>query len=765
MVRNRILTAEDKGSIRICLRKLAAVARGWKVRVLKRFCTGARLRMVSRCLADFGTDSDKNIQALVTLFGELVGAACAMYNRLDKGMLCSLAHWNVPADYNLVDEPEGHICYDVIRRAEKDVLLVRHLQQTRYYRTDPNVAKYGLQTYVGKVVRCAGENVGSLCAVYREDFVPGEADKLLMEIIASTIGLEEERKRKEAALQERMFYEKMLSDLSVRAVASEDLGVFQDFFLKTLGKTLDVSRSYIFEYRHQTGAMDNTFEWSAPGISPQKENMQGVPMSCAPWWMEMMRKNQIINFRDIQDIPSEPDKEILKAQDIRAILVVPLCIGKEFYGFMGFVECRRCRDWRPEDVDVLVVAGQILSGVVARERAGEELRLSREQLLQSQKIEALGRLAGGIAHDFNNLLTSIQGYCDFLLRSAGPGHPMREDLQEIEKASARASSLTRQLLVFGRKQEGRPEILNLNDILQEMGEMLGRLLGENMEVAFSLSEELGFVKADPRQVEQVVMNLAINARDAMPKGGRLTLKTENMTLDRSFTSCCGEFQCGPHVMLEVKDTGVGMDLETRSHLFEPFFTTKDFGKGTGLGLSIVYGIVHQNGGHISVQSEPGQGASFKIYLPLVQGAVEPAQITQPESRPARCTGTVLLVEDEHAVRGLVRRILLEQGYVVLDASGGEEALELCRRHEGPIHLMVTDVVMPGMRGTELYRRLVQFHPEMRVLYMSGYTNDVLFQHGGTLPGALLRKPFKPEELALSVRRVLSHEVQQDIGRR
>jgi PAS domain S-box-containing protein len=383
-----------------------------------------------------------------------------------------------------------------------------------------------------------------------------------------------------------------------------------------------------------------------------------------------------------------------------------------------------------------------------------ESRGLREQLEMSQRLEAVGRLAGGVAHDFNNLLSVIISYSEFAAEALREGDPVRADLLEIRKAGDRAATLTRQLLAFSRRQVLEPRVLDLNEVVGGIEGLLRRLLGEDVEIAFHPAEGLDTVLADPGQIEQVLMNLAINARDAMPEGGRLTIETANVELDEDYAARHVSVLPGRYVLLSVTDTGRGMDAEVRERLFEPFFTTKETGKGTGLGLSTCYGIVKQSGGNIWVYSEPGQGTTFKVYLPRVDAPATGVTRRSPVTM-ARGTETVLLVEDECSVRSLSERILRSAGYEVLAASNGGEALLLFEKHASGIDLLLTDVVMPRVSGRELAERLIGLRPGLKVLYMSGYTDDAIVHHGVLDPGThFVGKPFSSADLTRKVREVL-----------
>jgi PAS domain S-box-containing protein len=384
-----------------------------------------------------------------------------------------------------------------------------------------------------------------------------------------------------------------------------------------------------------------------------------------------------------------------------------------------------------------------------------ERRALEEQLRQSQKMEAVGRLAGGIAHDFNNLLTVIKGYSDLLMEEFKPADPLRNEVDEIRKAADRAASLTRQLLAFSRQQVLAPKVLDLNSVVGNMDRLLHRLIGADIDLQTSLARDLGRVKADPGQIEQVMMNLAVNARDAMPKGGKMTIETANVLLDDHYALEHIGAQAGSYVMLAVTDNGMGMSESVRQRIFEPFFTTKEVGKGTGLGLSTVYGIVKQSGGYIWVYSEIGVGSTFKVYLPRVDAPADTATQKLSSYTTHAGTETVLLVEDEDGVRALVRQVLSKHGYTVLEARHGGEALLHCERFKDTIHLLITDVVLEQMSGPELAQRLVVLRPDLKVLYVSGYTDDAIIHQGVLKQGtAFLQKPFTTDALARKIRDIL-----------
>lgn len=479
-----------------------------------------------------------------------------------------------------------------------------------------------------------------------------------------------------------------------------------------------------------------------------------------------------LDMAEVRRTAAPPIANAFEKIGIHSLLFVPLRVRGESIGLLAlvrfeptsppFADADRNLAQALADHAALAISNarllrSALDELAERQRAEEQLRKAEEQLRQAQKMEAIGRLAGSVAHDFNNLLSVILSYSSLVLAELKAVDPLRADLESIKKAGEKAADLTNQLLAFSRQQVLAPRVLDLNEVVLGSERMLRRLLGEDIELIIHYGRNISQVMADPGQIDQVVMNLAINARDAMPDGGKLTIETRDVVLDESYTTEHFEAGVGAHVMLAVSDTGVGMDKQTQTRIFEPFFTTKELGKGTGLGLSTVFGIVKQSGGNIWVYSEPGGGTTFKVYLPVVEGVQPEATEPAGAQEPVTLTGseTILLVEDQDEVRRVAHAILRKFGYHVIEARNAGEALLSCERHPRTIHLLLTDVVMPQMSGRELAARLMQIRPEMRVLYMSGYTDNAIVHHGILDSGiSYLQKPIVPEMLARRVREVL-----------
>lgn len=664
----------------------------------------AQARRLTTLRAGFqrlGTNTHQNISHLTALCGELLGATCVLYNRLHGDLLCSVGQWRTPPDFHPIGRPDGSPCYDVIRQGGDRLMVVRHLQQTSYARTDPNVMRYGLQTYVGMAVKCGGTAVGALSALFQQDVTPGEAEEQLMGLLAAAIGLEEER----SLAQESLLHHLAASEASEGGIAMLD-------------------QSEVFVYANAAFASLHGYTGPAELI--------GLG------WRTLYDERELRRF----------DETILPA----------LAAQGRWRGEATGTSRDGSRFPQELSLTKLPQGGtiRIVRDISERKQTEELLRKTEEQLRQAQKVDAIGRLSGGVAHDFNNLLMAIRGYCDLLLARIDRTDPLREHAEEIKRGCERGTALTRQLLVFGRKQAPQPMDMNLNQVVADTARLLRPLIGEQIELVTELDPALGSVRADRGQLEQIIVNLALNARDAMPQGGMLTIHTSNVELAPSAASDALGRSDGRHVLLVVRDTGIGMDEETRQHCFEPFFTTKGRDQGTGLGLSTIDRIVKQSDGRIEVSSEVGRGAEFRIYLPQAEAPTSTAETTEEDTQRPSGSETILLAEDERVIRGLLRSMLQMRGYRVLEAARGEEALQICQELTDPIHLLLTDVVMPGMNGRELADRVVSLRPKTRVLYISGYPPDTILRYGLFGQGsAFLQKPFSPEALFRKVREVLA----------
>ena len=543
-----------------------------------------------------------------------------------------------------------------------------------------------------------------------------------------------ERRRGQTALLERARLAELTSDVGVALTQGGGVRAMLQLCAEALVRHLDVALARVWTLddagqilKLQASASMYTHIDGAHSRVPLGRYKIGA--------IARERRPQLTN--QVVGDPQIHDQEWVRREQLVAFAAYPLMVHDRVLGVMAMFARHALSEFVPKALGS--VASAVAVGI-ERKRAEEALRRSEEQLRQAQKMEAVGRLAGGIAHDFNNLLTVITSYGELLLEDLSPGDSRRDDVEQIRKAAEAAAALTRQLLAFTRQQVLEPKVLNLRAIVAGTEKLLQRLIGADVHLTTSLASDLGAVKADPGQLEQIIINLAVNARDAMPGGGRLSIEAANLEQV--------EGRPGRYVLLAVSDTGIGMDEQTKARIFEPFFTTKESGKGTGLGLATVYGIVKQAGGFIWVDSEPGRGTSFEVYLPRVDEPAAPA-ITRPApAEPARGTETVLVVEDAPAVRLVTRQVLERYGYTVLEAPTGDIALRIAAKHHGPIHLLLTDVVMPGLSGRQLAGQLSQLRSEMKVLYVSGYADTV------ESAGAYLQKPFAPEALARRVRDVL-----------
>ena len=570
-------------------------------------------------------------------------------------------------------------------------------------------------------------------------------------------------KAREEALRRRDAILEAVSQTSTEFLRSADWQRGANTGLKRLGRSTNVSRVSVLSLDHRDATYFATLvlEWTAEGIPAMLGDplLEDVPADAAGMsrWIRRFEEGDAV-YGPVTQLPKE-ERDLLQAQEIRSVAAVPVHVGGELWGMLVLDDCVDDRAWSPAEIEALRAAAGALGAAVQRRQTEEELTEREQELRQSQKLEAIGRLAGGVAHDFNNMLTAIQGFATLLKGQIPEDDAARGYLEEILRAAGRSATLTRQLLAFSRKQVMRPKVLDLNDTIGNMEAMLQRLLGETVTLQTSLGGDLMKAKLDPGQIEQVIMNLCVNARDAMPNGGSLAIATRNVSANGEVIATDdGALPPGDYVELSVADSGIGLDPEIRDRIFEPFFTTKNTGEGTGLGLATVYGIVNQSHGSIAVESEPGAGTTFRIYFPRA-AATEQPEPTERLARPAGASSptstTVAVVEDEEAVRRLIEGVLGKAGYTVVSASTGREALDELSRLDGPIDMLLTDVVMPEMGGPELARRLRDQHPELRVCFMSGYTEDEIFRHGvETKDETFLEKPFTPGQLEDHVRRLL-----------
>jgi PAS domain S-box-containing protein len=541
--------------------------------------------------------------------------------------------------------------------------------------------------------------------------------------------------------------------IAATAAAGETLESVLEAVCRELALAFEVPQAAAALFDEEKSEATVVAEYLAPGRPPSLGAT--IPAAGNPASQHLLMHKTPLAIENAQTDPRlSPIHELMAQRGTVSLLLLPLIVEGEVVGSLG-VDAIELRPFSSQEVELAGRVAEQVSGALARARLREEHRQLEEQFRQAQKMEAIGRLAGGIAHDFNNLLTVIHLSTRLLERELHPQDPLCQHVQRIQDAGRRATNLTKQLLAFSRREIVELQILNLNDLIGDLSKMLQRIIGEDVELVMELAEDLWPVEIDPTQVDQVLMNLAVNARDAMPAGGRLTLATANVALDKAYAALHLEAQPGEYVLLSVSDTGVGMSDEVKAHLFEPFFTTKEKGKGTGLGLATVYGIVKQNGGHIGVYSEEGLGTTLRIYLPRAEAKQAETPSPAAPAGTTRGTETILIVEDRADVRDLAVQVLSMRGYQVLAAGDGTEALQVSRGYDGPIHLLLTDLVMPQMDGAELARRLRSQRPETRVLYMSGYADRPLVKEIMDDKGAtFLPKPFTLESLAEKVRAVL-----------
>jgi len=565
-----------------------------------------------------------------------------------------------------------------------------------------------------------------------------------------------ERKEAEEALRRRLAVEQLATTISTRFVGlpAQEIDTEITRSLTDIARFVGAEVCYLNLHEHGGEALAARYEGGAPERFSYSMQV-GDSLAHFAWAMAQLREGKIVEMPDVSHLPPEaaPLAQALLSYGVRSALTIPVLREGQLIGSLGLNACEP-KPWPEEYRNLLIIAAHILCNILERRQAEQVSEQLRAQFLQAQKMEAVGRLTSGIAHDFNNLLTAINGFAELLQFDLAPDHPAQPKVERILESGQRAASLVAQLMAFSRKQVLEPTLLDLNNAVSRMHDLLRRVISENIELAICLEPGLWPVKADAMQVEQVIINLAVNARDAMPGGGRLTVQTRNVTLDDTYAATHLDVRPGDHVMLSVSDTGTGMSKEVQAHLFEPFFTTKELGQGTGLGLATVYGIVKQSGGNIWVYSELGMGTTFKVYLPRAQGVCPTDASLQTGADAPSGNETILVVDDDDGLRDMTCQVLRRQRYHVLEASTGQQALQLAAECAGPIHLLFTDVVMPGIDGRQLAGQLRRLHPAMKVLLVSGYADDMVSRDGVEPGTAFLQKPFSLLNLARKVRATL-----------
>ncbi len=821
----------------------------------------SRLEELNRSFLDLGPDPLVNIERLTAACGKILGAACALYNRLEGELLCSLGAWQVPPGYERVDAPAGHICFDVIQRGPAAGLyLVRNLQDSPYAASDPNVARYNLRTYAGYPVAYGEKVLGSLCVVYTEDVEFDQNDERVLQIVARAVAIEEDRRTAGEGLAEREERYRRLFEASRDGVAilspAGDLLDSNQALAAQLGRSQEEMRggSVASLLGEAVGGLAATLSAgqgdAAPTLAVELVRRNGTRFPAEIVARRMNVSGRQVVVATVHDLTGRRQAEalhsavhqiseavhltdnlhellstihqvlgrLMEARNFYVALYDPIADLISFPYFMDefdpppaqrrpgkglteyvlrrgspmlvsperFEELQRSGevesvgsasiDWlgvplmtRDQAFGVVVVQTytegvrygdrerDILTFVSRQIAVAVERKRAEDRFRQSQRIEALGRLAGGVAHDFNNLLMAIMGSAELLQQRCTGQADAQAELATILRSTSRAADLARGLLAFARRQVLEPADLDLNQVIEQMVPILRRVIPENIEVVVRQGAGQATVRADRGQIDQILMNLAVNCRDAMPSGGRLGIETAHVEIGDEYVASHPWAVAGPHVLLAVTDTGVGMDRETLTHIFEPFFTTKEPGRGTGLGLSTVYGIVKQHGGMIDAESEPGRGSSFKIFLPQVSRT--PAD--QPRSAPGPIRGgteTILVVEDEAEVRHILVQVLSGLGYRVFEAEDGVAAFARLEEASTEIDLVVSDVVMPRLGGKELWEKSNSLPRTPLFLFSSGYGDGLVDSElvRGTRT-AFIAKPYGIEELARRVRELLDRD--------
>jgi len=567
-----------------------------------------------------------------------------------------------------------------------------------------------------------------------------------------------ERTQIEARLHARVAFEKQIAALSSQFINSgpDDVDRAISEGLSAIGDLARVDRAYVFLFSEDGASMTSTHEWCAPGVEPHMNSASELPVSVLPWLTDHLRRKEIIHLERVSELPPEASAErrIFGEQSIRSTLIVPLTGAEGVVGFLGFDAVQAEKSWAEEDITLLKTVGEIFVSALQRKRAEGERKGLEAQLVQTRSLENVAKLAGGVAHDFNNLLGVILNYSDMLKRElTDPRHV--DYLTELHESARQAAHLTRQLLLVGRRGVFTPIPLDLNEAVESLSDLLRRALGEHIELKLELAPDIGIVRLGLPQIEQVILNLTLNARDAMPTGGAFTLRTEVVELDADYAARFIDLKPGRYSLLTASDTGVGMTAEVAARALEPFFSTKS-SFGTGLGLSTVHGIVKQAGGHLIFATAPSAGCTVRLFFPVIEDSIPPRHKSTPSGAPKKGSGeTILVVEDSASVRKLVTHALSQNGYRVLEASTPIQAIQILHQSERPIDLLLTDVILPEMSGRILADRMREQGKVRRVLFMSGYDDDLVARQGVLHEGVrLLQKPFLEPELLREVRTVL-----------
>jgi PAS domain S-box-containing protein len=655
-----------------------------------------------------------------------------------------------------------------VLRTGQSLLLDRELTERMYQSGEVEKSGSPSASWLGVPLRTHSRTIGVLVVQHYEDeHTYTQSDLEFLTSVGSQIAMAIERKVAEQALQEAnkralTEYERLIERIASLGQTfgnARDLTMIFRALRDFAGASVPCDGLVVSLYEREKHTRRVVYCWTDDEELNLK-NVIEVPVGEGITGRAIGSGTVIIdnNFKPLVGAKGRPVLLGERADDgiPRSALIAPMTVMGRTVGCVE-VQAHHINAYGQEHATAIRMAASLEANAVENVTLIEREQAQEEQLRQAQKMESIGTLAGGIAHDFNNLMTAVTGYSDLALRSLQGDDSLRSKIEEIKKAGERAAGLTRQLLAFSRKQILQPKVLDLNTVVTGMAQMLPRLIGEHIDLRIRLGDSLGQIKADPGQIEQVLLNLAVNARDAMPDGGCLTIKTENVHLTGKLDRGDLSIEAGHYVMMTVWDTGFGMDAKTQSHIFEPFFTTKGVGKGTGLGLSTVYGIVKQSGGSLWVYSEVGAGTTFKVYLPRVDEIVESDEIEGEPAAVPRGQETVLLVEDEDVVRNLSREILETYGYAVLVAANGREGLSVGKEFLGQIDLVITDIIMPLMSGREMAECLRTVRPNTRVLFMSGFTDDAIADHGVLDEKVFfIQKPFSPDALATKTREVLDH---------